>query len=86
MRESWLLPPFTRNCLSFIHFDIQSRTMKRVMVTPARLFEFPTTLTFGALSRNHVVSTVFETIAEKTVAKKTETRKVRCTRVVSNAS
>ena len=45
-------------------------TFKRVMVTPARLFEFLTTLTFGALRRNHMVSTVFETVVRK--AKKKE--------------
>ena len=43
--------------------------MKRVMVTPARLFEFPTTLTFGALRRNHIVLTVLETIAKKSQKK-----------------
>ena len=39
---------------------------KRVTVTPAvcpRLFEMLTTLTFGALRRNHTVSTAFATIA-----------------------
>ena len=39
-----------------------------VMVTPAvcpRLFEFLTTLTFGAQARHHNVSTAFETIAQK---------------------
>ena len=38
------------------------------MVTPAvcpRLFEFLTTLTFGAQRRHHIVSTAFETIAKK---------------------
>ena len=43
-------------------------TFERVMVTPAvcpRLFEFLTTLTFGALRRNHMVSTPFETVAKK---------------------
>ena len=34
-------------------------TSKRVMVTPARLFEFLTTLTFRVLHRNHIVSTEF---------------------------
>ena len=74
MRRSWLLPPFSRVCLNFNHFDIQSRNQdiwppsKRVTVTPAvcpRSFEFLTTLTFGALRRNHIVPTGFETIAKK---------------------
>ena len=41
---------------------------KRFMVTPVvcpRLFEFLATLTFGALRKNHNVSTAFETIAKK---------------------
>ena len=43
-----------------------------VMVTPAvcpRLFEFLTTLTFGALRKNHIVSTTFEDIAKKNTKK-----------------
>ena len=40
-------------------------TFKRVMVTSARLFGFHITLTFGALRRNRIVSTAFETIAKK---------------------
>ena len=64
MRESWLPPPFTRVCLNFIHFDIQSRNQdiclpsKRFIVTPVvcpRLFEIITTLTSRALRRNHIV-------------------------------
>ena len=45
-----------------------SITSLRVMVTLAvgpRMFEFLTMLTFGALRRNHIVSTEFETIAKK---------------------
>ena len=61
-------PPFARIGLNLIHFDIQSRNQDiwlhfvRVKVTPVvfpRLFEFLTTLTFGALRRSHIVSTVF---------------------------
>ena len=40
----------------------------RVIVTPVvcpRLFEILTTLTLGALRRNHIVSTALETIAKK---------------------
>ena len=62
-------------CLKFIHFDIQSRNQDIWLpfmraVTPAvcpRLFEFLTTLTLGALGRNHIVSTVFGSIAKKRI-------------------
>ena len=40
-------------------------TFKKVIVTPALIFEFVTTLTYGALRINHIVSTAFETIAKK---------------------
>ena len=43
-------------------------TIKRFIVTPAvcpPLFEFLTTLTFGALCKNHFVSTTFEAITKK---------------------
>ena len=46
-----------------------------------RVFEILTTLTFGALRGNHIVSTAFET-----VERNTEAKKVRRPRVVSNAS
>ena len=67
-------PPFTRVRLNFIHFETQSRSqdiwllfmmvMATLVVCP-RLFVILTTLTFGALRRNHIVSTAFETIAKK---------------------
>ena len=68
LKESWLLPSFTRTCLKFIHFDIQSRNQDiglpsmRVLVTPAvysRVFEILTTLTFGALrKKTHCVNNI----------------------------
>ena len=57
---------------------------KRFMVTPIvypRVFENLTTLTFGALRTNHNVSPTFEDI-QKT--HKTETKKTRHPRAVSN--
>ena len=39
--------------------------LRRVTVTPVvcpRLFEFLNTLTFGALRKNHIVSTAFEAV------------------------
>ena len=48
-------------------------TFKRVTVTPAicpRLFEILMMLIFGALRRNHIVSTALETIAKKNRNKK----------------
>ena len=69
LRELRLLPPFTRVCLNFIHFDTQSRNQdmwlpsKRLVVATAvysRLFEILTTLTFGALRKNHIMSKTFE--------------------------
>ena len=59
-KDSWI-----GTCLNFIHFDIQSSNQdiwppsKRFVVTPAvypRLFEILTTLTFGALRKNHIVT------------------------------
>ena len=61
-KDSWI-----GTCLNFIHFDTQSRNQdiwlpsKRFVVTPAvypRVFEILTTLTFGALCKNHIVSRV----------------------------
>ena len=66
--------------------EISFATLMRFMVTPVvcpRLFEFHTTLTYGAQRRNHVVTTPLETIAKKT---NTETRKARCPRAISNLS
>ena len=83
-RESWLLASFTRVCLNFIHFDTLSRIQGiwlpsiRVLVTPAvypRVFEILTILTFGALRKNHIVSTAFETIAKTKNAKDRYKRK-----------
>ena len=60
--------------LNFDHLDIQSRRGDvfwlplREMVTPVvgpRMFEILTTLTFGALHRNHMVTKRFGTIANK---------------------
>ena len=59
-------------------------TFKRVTVILAvcqRLFEILTTLTFGAQRRNNIVSTALET-----VSKKTEMKKARCPRAISNLS
>ena len=50
-----------------------------------RWFEMLTTLTFGALRKNHFVSTAFETIA-KTNNAKDRNKKKRCPRAVSNVS
>ena len=66
LSDSWLQPSYTRVCLNFIHFDTWSRNQqiwlaftKRFVVTPAvypRLFKNLTTLTFGALRKNHIAS------------------------------
>ena len=67
LRESWLLPPFTRTRLNFIHFDTQSRNQdiwlpsKRFVVTPvySRVFEILTTLTFGSTAqKSHCVTNI----------------------------
>ena len=74
LRESWLLPSLTRVCLNFIHFDTQSRNLhiwipsRRFVLTPAvypRVLEILTTLTFGALRKNHIMSKAFEAIKKK---------------------
>ena len=86
-----MLPPLTCVCLNFNYFDIQSSNQyislpsMRVLVTPAvypRLFEFLTTLTFGALRKKHILSPIFEDIAKNTK----KTTKPRRPRVVSNVS
>ena len=67
--DSWI-----GKCLNFHHFDTQSRNQeiwlpsKRFTVTPAvcpRLFEILTTLKFGALRKDHIVSTACEDITKK---------------------
>ena len=56
-------------------------TLQRVIVTPARLFEFLTMLIFGARRRTHILSTAFETSRNKT-----ETGEARCLHTISNLS
>ena len=67
--------------------DILATFKERFMVAPAvcpRLFECPATFTFGALRKNHIVSTTFEAIAKKT--HKTETKKTIMNRQEHNRS
>ena len=63
-----------KSLLYFIHFDTQSRNQdiwlpsKRFVITSVvypRVFEILTTLTFGALRKNHIVSPAFDTIKKK---------------------
>ena len=72
-------------CACDVVFGVWSvATLKRFIVTPAvcpRLFEFLTTLTFGALRKNHTVSRALEVIEK---AHKTETKRTRRPRAVSN--
>ena len=68
------VPLFTRIRLHFVHLDIPNRNpdiwlpSKRYIVTPAvcpHLFKFLTTLTFGTLRNDHIVSTTFETTEKR---------------------
>ena len=70
--QSWL---FARVRLNFHNFDIHNRNQDiwlafvrdtvTAVVSPRCLFGFLTTLTFGALRKNHIVSTASGTIAKK---------------------
>ena len=64
-RRLFELPPSHSHQTWRHHFGYLQRGSRSRLPFRPRMLEFLTTLTFGALGRNHTVSTAFETIAKK---------------------